>query len=59
MKRMTKHKEFRIDHIVTPNIIGLGQKDKLQEISLSLNKIKMMESAIDNKWAPKNLKKKT
>lgn len=38
MKNVRKSKEFKINNVITPNIINLGQKEKLEEISLSLKK---------------------
>lgn len=57
IERAIKMKELKIDNIVTPNIINIGQKDRLAEISTGLNQIKLLEKEIQNKWSPKELRK--
>lgn len=44
--------EFHIENIVTPNIINLGQKNKLQSISMGIDRVRFLESELRNQWSP-------
>jgi flagellar basal body-associated protein FliL len=51
-----KIEKFDLKPIVHPNIVNFGQKEKLVEMSLSLNEIKRMENELQNFYTPADVK---
>lgn len=56
LNRALQLEEFHIENIVTPNIINLGQKDKLQSISVGIDRVRFLESELRNQWALRRIR---
>lgn len=48
--------DFKLENIVMPNIINLGQKEKLNSISTGLKQVRLMENELRNQWSPGKLR---
>lgn len=50
--------EFHIENIITPNIINLEQREKLQSIiSMGIDRVKFLENELKNQWSSAKIRK--
>lgn len=56
LERALKLDEFQIENIITPNIVNLGQKEKLQDISMGIDRVRILENELRNQWTPSKMK---
>lgn len=57
LDRALKLGDFHIENIMTPNIVNLGQKDRLQAISTGIDRVRFMENELKNQWSPKTIRR--
>lgn len=56
VQEFLKMEKFTMINIINPNIVNFGQKEKLQEISMSLDEIKAMEDSLQYSYTPTEIK---
>lgn len=54
--RALELEDFRLESIVMPNIVNLGQKEKLKSISTGIDRVKLMENELRNQWTPSKMR---
>lgn len=56
LEKAMKLDNFHIKEVSLPSVVSLGQKEKLQMISVGVDEIKMMENELRDTWTPQMIR---